>query len=64
MKRGRATDAGMVEVEILADFLGGPRGKTPYLKSQAPNPVVSLDDADLWEAKSLARRIGTATDQT
>ena len=50
---------GMVEVEILANFIAGPRGATPYAKGQQPHPVVSVDDADNWEAKGLARRAHT-----
>ncbi|MBX9943481.1 MAG: hypothetical protein K2Y40_05325 [Reyranella sp.] len=51
---------GMVEVEILANFMAGPRGATPYAKGQQPHPVVSVDDADNWEAKGLTRRAHTS----
>lgn len=58
MRRAKQQDAadGLVEVEILANFDAGPRGTTPYRKGQLPHPVVSVEDADNWQAKGLARR--------
>ncbi len=50
---------GMVEVEILANFMAGPRGATAYAKGQQPHPPVRGEDADKWEAKGLARRLHT-----
>ncbi|MCF8533046.1 MAG: hypothetical protein K9G48_08590 [Reyranella sp.] len=57
MARGKTPAIGMVEVEILADFSAGPRGRTAYSEGQRPNPVVSVEDADSWQAKGLARRV-------